>query len=80
MVLSGHCHVSCRTHDNHCLHLTTSAYVEPPFQVRVITLTDRALDAGVALPVELARYHPVMNEDKLWTAGNGIDRRVHLPL
>jgi len=80
LVLSGHCHASCRTPRNGCAYLTTAAFFEPPFQTRLITISDDAIDVSVAYPICLDRYGPAIDEKRFWTAGQWIDWRVHLPI
>ncbi|MFA5865887.1 MAG: metallophosphoesterase [Phycisphaerae bacterium] len=79
LVLSGHCHATCRTYQNGCVHLTTSAFVEPPFQVRTITITENAFDVTTTCFVDIEAYTPSINRQKLWTAGGWSDWCIHIP-
>ncbi len=80
LVLSGHCHATCKTYDNRCVHLTTAAYFEPPFQVRIITVGEATIDVTVAHPVDVNRYPVRIDEKKLWSAGRWQDWTVSVPL
>ncbi len=76
LVLSGHCHATCRTNQNGTTHLTTAAFFEPPFQIRVIEVDDAEINVTTAYPIDLKKYSVAINEDKLWSAGKWYDWRI----
>ncbi|NLX05629.1 MAG: hypothetical protein GXY33_10840 [Phycisphaerae bacterium] len=78
LVLSGHCHATCRTYDNGCVHLTTGAFFEPPFQVRILTVDRNGIDVETVCPSAVAKYNPPIDEGKTWTSGQPVDRRVRM--
>ena len=80
LVLSGHCHASCRTKDGDTVHLTSAAYFEPPFQVRLVDVVDDSIEVTVGYPVDLKKYSVEINEERMWSAGKWYDWRVSVPL
>ncbi len=80
VVLSGHCHASCRTMHNSSVHITSAAYFEPPFQIRIIEINDKAIDITVAYPIDLKKYSVEINKERMWSAGKWYDWRVRVPI
>lgn len=77
LVLAGHCHVNCATQREGRLHLSTSATLEPPFEVRVIRLAPRSAI------VETIPLLPMTAEiqwlsQQAWISGQVCDRTIRL--
>ncbi|HOX38900.1 MAG TPA: metallophosphoesterase [Candidatus Brocadiia bacterium] len=80
LVLSGHCHATCATRDGGCVLLTTSAFFEPPFQVRVITVSEGQIEATIAYPIDIGDLDVRIDEGKRWSAGQWEDWTARIPI
>lgn len=77
LLLTGHNHVNCATPHPGRLHLSTSATLEPPFEVRLIRLR------ASSLQVETVPLLPLTGEvqwlpQQAWISGQAEDRTVEL--
>ncbi len=79
-VLSGHCHASCRTRHASAVHITSAAYFEPPFQMRIIEINDKSIDVTVAYPIDLKKYAVEINKERMWSAGKWYDWRIQVTI
>lgn len=79
LVLSGHCHVTTARPRNGRMHLTTGAFSEAPFHVRLIDVRE---DRMVVETHELgpAPDTAAFDESRAWAAGTPADQNFTLPL
>jgi len=79
LVLSGHCHATCLTDHRGTVHLTTSAFCEPPFQVRRISISKDSIQVQTFCPVDYKRLQAVFRAENAWSAGRDGDLAVEIP-
>lgn len=79
LVLCGHCHVTASVAHGPRMHVTTGAFCEAPFQVRLLEVGQRAI--GVST-VTMGPTPDGLNIDpaRAWTLGEKADRQFVLPL
>ena len=80
LVLSGHCHATCLTRHGNRVHLTTSAFCEPPFQIRAITINKNVIRVRTISPVDYKQLQVVCHSENLWTFGRNYDLTVNIPI
>jgi 3',5'-cyclic AMP phosphodiesterase CpdA len=80
LILSGHCHASCLTIDNSQYFVTTSAYFEPPFQIRIIDINNSSINLDVAYPCNMEEFDIPGTPESFWSAGQQQDRKIYIPL
>jgi calcineurin-like phosphoesterase family protein len=80
LVLSGHCHATCLTRHGNRVHLTTSAFCEPPFQIREITIEDNMIRVRSINPVDYEQLQVVCHSENLWSFGKDCDLTVNIPI
>ena len=80
LVLSGHCHATCMTRHGGRVHLTTSAFCEPPFQVRLVSITNHEIEVRTVCPVDYEQLGVCVNEENRWSFGRADDLGVSIPL
>jgi len=80
LVLSGHCHASCITHENATTYITTSSFSEPPFQIRIIETSQTQIEISTACPVAMEKYNAQFNPEIAWTAGHPQDQNIKIPI
>lgn len=77
LVLTGHCHVQCITDHTGRLHVSSSAFAETPFEVRLIEL-----EAGSAILTTHAltapANAPMPDPAKMWVLGQPQDRAARI--
>jgi len=74
VVLSGHIHARCSTHDGPLLQFAVGALIEPPFDATIVELDPAALSAGRSARRlgELAVTDPVfVGEEERWRRIDG---------
>jgi hypothetical protein len=80
LVLSGHCHATCLTRHGSRVHLTTSAFCEPPFQVREISIEYNIIRVRTICPVDYEQLQVVCQSENRWSFGRECDLTVIIPL
>ena len=73
LVLGGHCHASCLTPHDRRIHLTTSAFCEPPFQIRSILIEDETIKVRTFSPVDYRGLGVTFRDERAWSAGRTED-------
>ncbi len=82
VVLSGHIHVRCSTHDGPLLQFTVGALIEPPFDATVVELdaTSRSVQRTARRLGEVAPIDPVFaGDDERWQPTDDRWEMVEIP-
>jgi len=80
LVLSGHCHATCLTRHGSRVHLSTSSFCEPPFQIRKIMITSTNISVKTFNLVDFNKMDIVFLPEKTWTAGKAEDIGLNISL
>ncbi len=79
LVLSGHCHVTTARPRNGRMHLTTAAFTEAPFHVRLIDVRENVMTVqthALGPTPDCAAF----DESRAWAIGEQADRDFILPI
>ena len=79
LVLSSHTHANCATWHGERVHVTTSAAIEVPFEVRLIRFGPTAIRIET-LPAIPTPEDVHADEAKVWVSGQPEDRTIEIPL
>lgn len=76
LVLSGHSHMNTITSLDHCQFVTGSAFVETPFEYKIIDVTSTHLSVSTHRinMDQLVGFQPLYNEEKSFVQGREMDR------
>lgn len=77
MVFSGHCHATSVHWRNGQAFLTTAAFVEPPFQFRLIRIDEKEMDVSTRDFASLAG-DVILDDAKRWVLGTADSRHVRI--
>ena len=80
LVLAGHCHATCLTQHKQRVHLTTSAFSEPPFQLRQVSISDDKISVITFTLVDYKKLNAVFNSENSWSTGRNCDLNVDVIL
>ena len=76
LVLSGHCHATCLTRHGQRTHATTSAFCEPPFQMRRVSITPSSITLETLSPIGCESLDVQWNRNNLWSSGRPSDLKA----
>ena len=77
LVFTGHNHVTCATRHGNRVHVSTSAVVEPPFEVRLVRIARTSLDVQTVAVMPMTPeilYDP----KRSWVNGRPCDRTIRM--
>ncbi len=78
LVLSGHCHATCMTDHGSRIHTTLSAFCEPSFQLRCVSINDSGISVHTFTPVDHEKLDVVFNPENSWSVGRKSDLDVDI--
>jgi 3',5'-cyclic AMP phosphodiesterase CpdA len=79
LVLSGHCHVTYAVANDMRVHLTTAAFGEVPFHIRLIDVRDRSISVET-MPMGAPPAGLEVDKDRIWALGSKSDQWFVLPI